>query len=319
MSMLQILNKQIDSLKRTDLVLKRWEEQGVTGPSRDIYWRHIPSTERYYTELNASFVVDYLNIQAMATYPVITLRDGYFGLLQFFLKNPKPIDNFKTVILIPSKFEYLIPKGWGQNTLLYEFQYDDSVLKYSTGVFTGTPTKENFLLQTAQEKLENSFPKDIKIHSNVYGRDRFLSLHTNEQSYYNDYKKALYRNFGFDVVEHNEYKALDWSKVDQNYGFFNLDADHFLIYSDYLDFIFASKGAQFVNKPKELIKKPILTLDVSPYHKIKVGEVSNLNDSTLEHLIKLRLSSIPLALHNIDFYEFAISQFRLSLKKEIKS
>jgi len=318
-SMLQILNKQISSPNRTDLVIKRWEEQGITGPSRDIYWRHMPSTERFYTELNASFVVDYLNIQSMATFPVILLRDGYFGLLFFFLKNPKPIDHFETILLIPSKFESLIPKGWGSNTLLYEYEYTSNQDVITKGIFSGTPSKENFLLNTAEEKLANSFVKTTDVQSNVYGRERFITTHANEQNYYNDYKKALYRKFGFDVVDHNEFKALDWSKVDQSYGFYNLDSDNFLVYSDYIDFVFASKGAKFVNKPKELITAPILSLDVSPYHKIKIGNHSDLDDRTLRHLIKLRLSGIPIIQHNISFYEFAISQFRFEMKNEKES
>jgi hypothetical protein len=317
--MLQILNKQISSPKRSDLVIKRWEEQGIAGPSRDIYWRHIPATERFYTELNSSFVVDYSNIQSMATFPVILLKDGYFGLLYFFLKNPKPINNFRTILLIPSEFEYLIPKSWEENTLIYEFEYTDNKDKTSKGIFTGIPSKENFLIKTAEEKLKDSFGKGIHIQSNVYGRDRFIMPHLNEQNYYNDYKKALYKKFGFDIVEHNEYNVLDWSKIDQSYGFFNLDSDHFLIYSDYLDFVFASKGAKYINKPRELITAPILSLDVSPYHRIKVGNHSNLDDTTLKHLIKLRLSGTPIALHNIDFYEFAISQFRFEKRNETRS
>jgi hypothetical protein len=318
-SMLQILNKQIESPKRTDLVIKRWEEQGITGLSRDIYWRHMPSAERFYTELNASFIVDYLNIQSMATYPVIMLRDGFYGLLYFFLRNPKPIENFETLILIPSKFEFLIPKGWGKNTLLYEFEYSNNEEVYKSGIITGTPTKENFLMKTAEQKLSNSLTRNIDIQCNVYGRDRYLSLHVNEQNYFHDYKKALYKKFGFNIIAHNEYKHLDWSMVDHSYGFYNLDSDHFLIYSDYLNFVFASKGARFVNKPEELIKKPIFRVDVSPYHKIKIGNHSDLDDRTLRHLIKLKLSGIPIVQHNINFNEFAISQFRLEMKNEKKS
>ena len=108
--------------------------------------------ESYFSELNASFVLEYQGLTSMSTYPFITLRDGYMGILYFFLKNPKPPKLFSTQILVPAKFEKLIPKTWKENVLVYEMIYDKTE-EAKKGLFYGLPAKENFVVNTAKEKL----------------------------------------------------------------------------------------------------------------------------------------------------------------------
>ena len=79
--------------------------------------------------------------------PFYWCLDGFYGLFYFFLKNPKPLDKLETTFLVPKKFEYLVPKSWENNILLYSFDYLQNNETDRT-VLYGTVTSDVFLMKT---------------------------------------------------------------------------------------------------------------------------------------------------------------------------
>jgi hypothetical protein len=254
----------------------------------------------------------------MSTYPIILLRDGYYGLSYFFLKHPFPLENFNTTLCIPAKFKFVIPKRWERNVLLYEFDYSQASKKYENGIFFGVPTREALFDGKVLKDIKNAFKKTTKVDFNIYCRDRFFNEFRNEQNYFFDIQKAVLGAYSENVKSHYEFREMDWSKVNDDYAYFNIDQNNFIVYSDYLTFLYASKGATFVNKPKRLIKEKdvIKTVNLSPYHSIKLSEANGLTNESLERLISIRINKIPLYYHHIHLYYFLSDQFKSSFEKD---
>ena len=128
--------------------------------------------------------------------------------------------------------------------------------------------------------------------------------------------KSIYKRYGFEVNLYNEFKQMDWNSVDGSYSFFNIDTDNFLIYSDYLSFFFSSKGATFINKPNELIQKEkvIKEVKLSMYHSMKIAKIESFSNYTAGLLIKSKLNAIALTYHSINFYNFALEEFKTYCK-----
>jgi hypothetical protein len=310
---IQKIDEQILNYKREDLVQKRWQEHGLSGESKGISWRYMPSAQNYFSELNPSFIWDYRSIESMSTFPVILLRDGFYGLSYFFLKNTKPIENFSTLLCIPAKFKSLIPKSWESNTLLYEFDYKQKSTDAEKAIFFGVPSRESFYGNKLLKNIEGAFDEIDHVDFNVYCRDRLFNEFKNEQNYFFDIQKSVLKKFGSAVKSHYEFKEMDWSSVGQRHSFFNIDQNNFLIYSDYLTFLYASKGASFINKPTRLIKDSnvVRTIDLSPYHSLKLSKPTGLTNDSLKRLIKIRLSKVPLIYHNIQLYHFLSDEFKV--------
>ena len=315
--MLQKINAHLENFKRPDIVVKRWEESEMSQGSKEVYWRYKPMTESYFSELNASFVLEYAGMMSISTYPFITLRDGYLGILFFFLRNPKPPMFFSTQILVPAKFEKLIPKTWKENVLVYEMIYEKTE-DTKKGLFYGLPAKENFAVDTAKEKLKRAFSKNMEIHSLVSPRDRLFNNNENEQIYYHDFTKELYKKYGFDVTIHSEFRPMEWSSTISQYGLFNLDSDNFFVYSDYLTFFFCSRGATYLNKPKELIREEdvLKEIKLSMYHSMRIKEVGEFSNYFASLLIKAKMNSIPVVFHDMKFYRFALEEFKAFCKND---
>lgn len=316
MYMLQKINNQIKHFEKNDLLLKRWESKPWSQTFYKAMYTKYPLNEKYFFELNPSFVYEYQSIDTMATLPFVMLRDGFFGLFYLFLKYPKLPEKTDTVFLIPSKFSYLIPKKWKDNILIYDFEYTKKNEHKNKSIIYGNISQENFINKTVEEKFHNIFPKAKEnILVSTFREYGFLQSH-NESALNLEFQKSLYKNLGFDVKRYNTYREEIFSFVDDSYSYFNIDSDHFLIYDDYLNHFFASKGALNINNLKHNREmEQIKILNLSPYHKIKIGRPKSFSEEIFEQQIEIKLKKIPLNPTSPIFFEYAIEYYKGKLQK----
>jgi hypothetical protein len=310
MSMLQKINNQIKHCKSNELFIKKWNETFLSETAKSIYWRHLPLTENIYFELNPSFVFNYKSLVSMSRYQFVTLRDGFYGILYFFLKHPKPLEKMETTFLIPKKFKYLIPVYWKKNVLLYSFESLPRDTKASTTIVFGTITNENFLKSSIKSKIDGLAPDDNKVILATQVKEKASFKNQDETELTMTFFSEIYKRYGFDIDYKKSFVESEWNAVDHTYSFVNLDTDNFFITYDYLTEFFSSKGAiNLQNEPIADESNLVARIALSPFHNFIVEEAGELTNEILKHLIELKKSSIPINYSSVAFYEYAKSFF----------
>lgn len=311
MSMLQRINNQIQQCNNNQLVIKKWNEDFLSNSARDIYWRYMPLTDNVYFELNPSFVLNYRHLSSMARYKFITLRDGFYGIFYFFLKNPKPLEKLETIFLIPKKFEYLVPVHWKDNILLYSFEYLVDSSKSDKTIVFGSISSDNFFLKNISDKVKGLVPSGNKLILATQIKERSFFNHKDETDLAVEFLGQIHKKFGFDIDYRKTSQDSQWNSVDETYSFNNLDSDDFFISYDYLTELFASKGAANLQQtpPKKSLDNILTSIALSPYHNIVIEEPVSFSNEILNHLVDFKMSSIPINYSSNTFYEYSKNIF----------
>jgi hypothetical protein len=312
MSMLQKINNQIQFCNHNELVIKKWNENFLSNTARDVYWRYMPLTDNVYFELNPSFVLNYKHLSSMARYQFITLRDGFYGIFYFFLKNPKPLHKLETIFLVPKKFDYLVPTHWKENVLLYSFEYLTDKSQTDKTIVFGAISSDNFFLSSVEEKVRGLVPTKNELILATQIKERSFFNHKDETDLTINFIGEIHKKFGFDIDYRKSLIDSAWNSIDQSYSFTNLDSDNFFITYDYLTELFASKGAANLQDKDSIVDETsVLTrIALSPYHNILIEEPDSLGNEILTHLVDLKLSSVPINYSSVAFYEYAKNAFQ---------
>lgn len=312
MSMLHKIEAHLLNCTKRDLFVKRWGEPFLSQATRNLSWRYMPSFERYYFELNPSFIIDYSSLTHMSTYPFVMLRDGYLGIYFFFLRNPKPLEKMETVFLIPKKFESLIPTLWEKHILTYDFSYNTKESTKKKALIYGPMSSENFIDESVADKLERLVPKNNSLSLISMVKERYFFENENETNFMVEALKKLFQ-LDKDIKVAKEFKILDWNHIDSNTNIINIDTDNFLIYSDFTTHFLASKGAHLLHQ--EISKdKPIKTINLSPYHSINLYKPEKLTNKILKDIFELREHNVALNYSSPNFFAMAKSSFRRDFK-----
>ena len=311
--MLQKIEKHLHHCTKRDLFVKRWGEPFLSQTTKNLSWRYMPSFERYYFELNPSFIIDYSNLVHMSTYPFVMLRDGYLGLYFFFLRNPKPLEKMETFFLIPKKFENLIPKQWKDNILTYDFSYNTNDSKSKKSLIYGSMSSENFISETAADKINRLVPKGNSLSLISLIKERYFFENKNEIEFTVDALKALFK-LDEDIKIAKEFNFLDWNHIDSNTNLINIDTDNFLVYSDYTTHFLVSKGAHLLYQEDSSKDKAIKRINMSPYHLINIYEPKNLTNKILKDIFELREHNVALNYSSPNFFAMALNSFRREYK-----
>ncbi len=110
MSILSRVDELIQNSANGDIHYKKWNVDFRDQYFKDVYWSYFPITEKYFFEGNPTFLYEYRNFNDLARYPLIIVRDGFAGILDFFLNHPIPPEDFRTILLIPKKIQVNILK-----------------------------------------------------------------------------------------------------------------------------------------------------------------------------------------------------------------
>ena len=313
-AMLQGIEEHLEQCSKSNILIKSWTAKPLSNITTNAMWRYFPLTEKYYFELNPSFVFDYRNIEDMLEYPYVQFRDGFLGLAYFFLMNPKPIDKSSTIFLVPKKFESLVPSFWKGRVLLYDFSVEDSSERdpSSAAYIYGQISPETFLVQNYEDRLE-----DIRV-ACTGDEFHFLTPFRNItylNSYFNSIftrntMKVIHKKFGSDVNYEDNFVASNYTKIRKNDSFCSLDKSHFYIYDDFLFHFMCARGAKPIDKKNSDNGKPIKKISLSLFHNINLYELKKPTNFILEKKIEVKIRRIPVNLSSESFYYYCQILFK---------
>lgn len=308
MSTQQKISNHLESYERKDLLFKRWDLRPMSQAYYEAMYRKFPGNEKYFFELNPSFVYEYQSIDAMLGFPFVMLRDGYLGLTYFFLKYSKPPKNCETTFLVPAKFQDLVPEAWEDDILLYNFDYQSKLKSSKKLVLYGSIGYETFLTKKIDEKLLDLPEAKEYLLLSTLREWGFIQTHPEAQRYLN-FQQELLKKANFNLKSFNEFRPDYFNFINSEYSFKNLDDDNFIIFDDYLTHYLSATGAANINDSKSPEVDIIDSFNLSPYHKINLGKPKSLSNNILKKKIDLKLKAIPLNPLSEVFYNYCVEQF----------
>ncbi len=262
-----------------NLISKKWDIQFRNADFEQIYWHHHPMTERYYFEGNPLFTFELQSPLEMECYPIVMLRDGALGILDFFINYPRPWSDLKTMFLIPERFESLVPKFWKDHVAIYKVQSRELEKSSSTQLilfgnsscdsyyFTSLEESLNGLSQEALENLDVRclfLQRDSKLKNQPDGNDYIEKL------------KIIFQKTSLDLkITTNFYPDFDQMREGDFY-YYNLDRDSIFISDNYLEhFFMARKGRDIAQSNSRNLAKEVLKYSLSPYHEVVISEFNS--------------------------------------------
>lgn len=281
--MMNILNEikdRVDSNSEGDILYKKWDTHFKDDDFDKVYWGMFPMTEKYYFKGNFAYYYEFKDFQDMSRYPVVTLRDGYVGLLELFLNSPVPPDNFDTKILISKKFEKLVPSKWSRHIATYSISSRNKLKKDpKTCVAFGIATEDLFWhgLDKKLNTLQN-LSKDKKLKFLIPQTETVLSDKKFQDNSFNvQFLKKLFQNFGFEIEIYQKLEKLMNSLNGETFEFFDLNSENVFIGDNFLQHYFYSVGGSPINIDLKLGNNK-LTYNLSPFHCVEIEEL-NLQES----------------------------------------
>jgi len=301
MCMLNKIKEIIETNSSEEILYKKWDTHHRDEYFSKIYWSYFPITKKYFFEANPSFFYEYKGLFDLGRYPITLLRDGFLGILDFFLLHPQPPKDYVSIILIPKKFEKLIPKQWANQVAVYEVIGINVNEKAKENlIFHGLGVEENFWNESVESKLIKL--KEISDeYQNVIclfpqRESMFSTREENEKNYALQLIKNTYKNFGFEanlIMDIN--KFIEDFKF-KNFTFKSLDGDNLFVCDNYLDHFFFQQNGVRLNESRIENKEEKLTYKLSLNHQIEItkynSEESVFSDFFVNHKILKRTTSI---------------------------
>ena len=134
----------------------------------------MPLANNYFSPLNPIFGICIDDLRVLSPVKVITLRDGFLGILAFFSRFPIPPKDFSLLIGIPYIFAKIIPVSWARNCFFYDF-HPHQEAKCSKLIFTNFPFEDYGINQDLhRERVENIF------HANIIDEIQVLTVFKNK-------------------------------------------------------------------------------------------------------------------------------------------
>jgi hypothetical protein len=245
---------------------------------KDNFWHYHPLNKDYYFEGNPSFTFEYRDIQEFVEYPIVMLRDGYAGLVSFFIKNPSPPEYLDTYLLIPKKFENLIPKQWEGKVACYHFENIKRDLSRKNLIIYGHGTEDVFWKEGPQEKLAS-----LKKMTDEFNFEKTICLFPQRESKYSSgYEKSkkydlallkeMYRSFGFEIQHESDIiQFLDRNDI-SDFSFCSLDVNHIVYYDCYLKHKLYALGGISIDIEKYHIPEDSLRFSLSLNHEVVITQ-----------------------------------------------
>jgi hypothetical protein len=293
--MLSKIKEIIAANTEDDILYKKWDTKHKDEYFSKVYWHYHPATEKYFFEANPSFFHEYKNMFDCGRFPLVMLRDGFVGILEFFLVHPIPPKDFRSIVLINKRFSRLIPLKWKNYVVTYsitERKQDIIKEKNDLLVIYGFGTEDVFWGKSPRKLLEKyaSISQEYKQTVCVFPQRESMLSSEKEQSknYALQLIKETYKNFGFDVkMALDSQKFFENNKLD-NFSFINLDQLGVFISDNYIDHYLYRSGGRSLNTvyPRE---EEALEYNLSANHKVIIEEV-NFNDNVFsEFYIQYRI------------------------------
>lgn len=297
--MLNKINNLIENFDKNEISYKKMINRFKDGKFEKLFAERFPFTERYFFEGNPSFSYEYKDVFDMGRYPVIMLRDGFLGILDFFLTHPKPSEDMSTNLLIPKQFEGLVPTFWKDRVALYEVKTRKVAFEKSKTLFVhGVGVEETFWknpCETLYAGLEEKISQFDEIHcffptrTSTFSlpKDRFVNFHI-------DLLKHSFKTLGNDINVHETFDTYNTAlKASDKFSFFNVDKSKVFISDNFIDHLMLKLGGEDLRDQIESHEEK-LEFNLSLNHKIEITNVdfskSVFNNFYLKQRLKGRKS-----------------------------
>jgi len=297
--MLDKIKKYIGEAHDEVILWKRWDIKYKSLFYRDCAWRLYPFTHKYYFEGNPSFIHEYKNMHDIQRHPLVMLRDGIVPLASFFIENYQPPAHFQSILLVPKRFEGIVPKAWYPYVATYEFDYpklEDK--KPEVTYINGMGVSYTFWLKTIDEVVDDllkKIPKGSKVEFLLPVRERSVFLLVDETKYISELLRKIYQKFDKDVVLHSSHDKILDIKFNKNSAFCDLADAPFIIGDNYLHHVMCYENSAYIDAEK-VDKKDALVYPLSLNHSVVIKEIDPSNSyfkNVAFHMKKNRV--------NIDF------------------
>ncbi|MDP7321718.1 MAG: hypothetical protein QF441_13990 [Bacteriovoracaceae bacterium] len=261
-----------------DLYYKKWDTEFRDELFKEVYWSYFPITQKYYFEANPAFISEFRNLFDLGRFPLVMLRDGYVGLLDFFFQQAKPTLDLPSEILIHKKFEKLVPKGWEDRIHLYSFMNKGEEKPCMENlVLHGIGTEELFWHSNLEQRLQAL--KDKCQGANIFlflpQRNSPLSRKEHQDMKFNlKTMQIIFKVFGDEVTVETDSERFFKKFNFERFSFYNLDQSHVFVADNFLDhYLYSMGGSNFANEGEEPIGDH-LSYDLSLKHKIIIEPVN---------------------------------------------
>lgn len=283
MSTLNKVRTMIQNYEESDILYKKWDIRHRDEYFSRVYWNQMPALEKYFFEANPSYFYEYQNMFDIGRYPLVMIRDGYVGILDFFFMHPVPTKDMPTIFMIPKKYKRLVPKKWKEQVVFYTIEENKKSEDTKKLLIVHGPGLEDVFWKRTPEDIVSDLANLSTEYKKVYlllpQRDSFLSTPKEQRNlYWLQLIKNVYKHFGFDVQMSLEISAflkkLESKKVLSNFSFINIDQNQVFNADNYIDHYLWSKGGHRIELEKEnvLPNSDEVEYSLSPFHKIKISE-----------------------------------------------
>ncbi|MAZ49105.1 MAG: hypothetical protein CME65_11115 [Halobacteriovoraceae bacterium] len=295
MSMLDRIEEKINKINiDQDILYKKWNIQHRDELFTSVYWSYFPMTEKYFFEANPAFFYEYKNLFDFGRYPLCLVRDGFLGILDFFLVHSKPSSDFASTLLIPKEFEKLVPKTWKDQVAVYEFYNKKKNIEPSEQVVIyGTPTAEVFYQYSVSELAQWVSVLKAKYQQYLFCvpiRESLLaSDKVNREMKFIQFLKEIYRHCGFDVdIFHDDIEKRMKNLEGSQFHYSSFDRSKIFISDNYYDHFLSSIGG--TNLDWSFEKEGGLKYELSGEHGIRFSELNLDNNCFGEFFLQFKLS-----------------------------
>lgn len=246
------------------------------------YSEALPMTDHYYHPLNPCFLFELTGPAIMQHSPIICIRDGYLSFMDFLLNNHQSLTHWNTLFLVPKIYEKLIPPHLASFFLGYDFSQektkmssrDKFIFAYLTEEYLGNNIEESLgqLTFSPQDKVTLFLPQETNLekisYNNIFAQEFLFEL-----------SKKLKDHSVRHINTYDFLNTADFS----SYDFIDLASDHALVYDNFVKFLMASRGCKSVFGASN--QTPLLTIDISMFHRMNLYEIHPSNDIFPELLL----------------------------------
>jgi hypothetical protein len=273
------MNKLIEKIKsisvddRKMMINKStWIQESSLAVKYNNYY--YPYSQSFETPLLPLFLYELSDLSFLNYFPVVLVRDGANSLFNFFQLWPKP-EAIKTTLLINRNLFMLIPLEWKENVSFYTFspKMTDTIDKDCDQVFISLfSDQKHCSLDFAKQALtdlrkkinsENSLKIKCLFTNNIPFGEQLSPIHQSGHIYkIVSLVSDLFENFdiSYETIDSVSFTSMENTLV------VDLNEHGFCFADDFINHIFASKGASFFygKLPKKI--KDGYELPYSFYH-----------------------------------------------------
>ena len=243
--------------------------------SSDLY----PLAGEYYHDLNPFFSFNILNYEFFSTFPVVTLRDGFYSTAVFYsLQFAKLLKN-KQTLLVHKKNEAIVPDQLKNKSFSYKMvqpkRIHISVAKQVILIgVVSDQILENYEQILAKLEILKEISPQTKVKIYFQTRKNPFEQNYSEHLITTPFMYQLFKKIKSDPQFITTSELVQLGFLKETYVI-NLMNDTFFIADSYIDYLLSSKGATIHEWDAPSIKAPLKTHPISLFHQIEINEIKS--------------------------------------------